>query len=92
MSKKIVFNNLRELGITNADIIIYYNNHYAKNKLEICDGLDDCISVLVDCKYIDDDEIRDDLIEYYEATFKNNPQLAMHIVSDYLNNKDILNV
>ena len=84
--KNIVFKNLREMGLlADKDIIIYYNNHYADKCLDICKGLDDCASVLIDGRIIDEDEIKNELIEYYERNFKNNVKLAIKIVEDYLN-------
>lgn len=77
-----VLKNLLDMQlIEDVDIIIHYNNHYASNCIDICKGLDDCVSVLLDSKFISEDEIKDDLINYYENNFKNNLSLIENLIN-----------
>ena len=67
--------------IEQADIIIRYNNYYSNHCIDICKDLDDCVSVLIDSKLISEDEVKDDLVNYYENNFKNNPDLINRLVN-----------
>lgn len=77
-----VFNNLLDMHLVEeVDIIIYYNNHYADTCLEICQGMDDCFSVLIEGRIIDEGEVKDDIIEYYNTHFKNNLDIINKLIN-----------
>ena len=87
----IIFENLLKMKlIDEVDIIIYYNNHFCPNGLDICKGLDDCISVLIDAKMIDEDEIKDDIIEYHKTHFENNMEKIIELINEQNNEFDNL--
>ena len=90
---QFIFDNIRDMGlIRDIDIILYYNNRVdPEHCLKICKGEDDCVSVLFDSGFFDRSEFEKELIEYYEAKYKNNPQLAISVIKDYLNNKEYYN-
>ncbi|MBQ3502911.1 MAG: hypothetical protein IJA72_04550 [Clostridia bacterium] len=77
-----VLKNLLDMQIIeDVDIIIRYNNYYANTCLDICIGLDDCVSVLIDSRFISENEVKDDIINYYEINFKDNLQLINNLIS-----------
>lgn len=82
LMKDNVLKNLLDMHvIEDADIIIRYNTHYANHCLDACKGLDDCVSVLIDSKFISDDEVKNDIIDYYQINFKNNANLVKKLIS-----------
>lgn len=84
--KSIVFENLMSMGFSDEDVAIYYNKHFSTPKnTKIYKDLDDCFSVLIDSKFITEDEIKDDLIKYYKQKIKNNPFTLQQLI-DYQNN------
>ena len=86
--KVSVFYNLFEMcGVSDADVIIYYNKHFSTNNFkplaELCNKCDDIISVLIDARFISEDEIKEDLVNYYNSHFKNHPQKCIILVKNY---------
>ena len=82
----LLFNNLLSMNlITEVDIIIYYNNHFCPNGLDICKDMDECLSVLIDAKMIDEDEIKDDIIKYYKTHFGNNIEKMIELINQQNN-------
>lgn len=88
--KVSVFYNLFEMcGVCDEDVIIYYIKHFSTNNfkplIELCNNCDDSISLLIDAKFICEDEIKEDLINYYDSNFKNHPQKCLTLVENYYN-------
>ncbi len=89
--KNTVFENLIKMGFKDEDVAIYYNKHFSNSQAkELYENLDDCFSVLIDCKIIAKDEIEQDLINYYETNIKNNPFTIQQLIN-YQNNDNYEN-
>lgn len=82
--KNMVFKNLMEMGFADEDVAIYYKHFSNPKNIELYKDLDDCFSILIDAKFINHDEIDEDLINYYETHIKNNP-FTMQQLIDYQN-------
>lgn len=80
--KSIVFKNLMDIGFSEEDVAIYYNKHFsAPENAKMYKDLDDCFSVLINAKIIDEDEIKEELIMYYQTKIKNNPFTLDHLIA-----------
>lgn len=89
--KNTVLENLMQMGFRDEDVAIYYNKHFSSPQTKkLYKDLDDCFSVLIDCKIIAKDEIEQDLINYYETNIKNNPFTIQQLIN-YQNNDNCEN-
>lgn len=78
----IVFENLLNMKlIDEVDVIIYYNNHFCKNGLDVCKDMDDCLSTLIDSNLIDESEVKDDVINYYKSHFENDMDKIIDLIN-----------
>lgn len=82
-----IFNNLFDLElITDEDVIIYYYTNFSKQvkpDIKLASTLTslDAISTLIQAKYIDESEIKQDLINYYKTELKPNAKLIKQTLS-----------
>ena len=80
----LVFNNLMRLKIfNNRRIAIYYLNNLVKGHERLYLDDKDFIKKLIATGFISEDEIKDDIIKYFDTKLKNKPYVEK-LIKDHL--------